>query len=68
MFTGKLLPMYYYVPKDLIEYEQMNPGSRRRMASPEGSTEGIFLWGQAIYIISQLLGEMNVFSLYTEIF
>ncbi|XP_064639915.1 phosphorylase b kinase regulatory subunit beta-like isoform X2 [Lineus longissimus] len=52
---GYVLPKYYYVPKDYIEGERAAPGSQSRMPSPEGSKEGLFMWGQAIYIISQLL-------------
>lgn len=54
---GLLLPMYYFVPKELIELERSNPGSVERKASPEGSTDGVFMWGQAVYLISQLLHE-----------
>ncbi|XP_041375340.1 phosphorylase b kinase regulatory subunit beta-like isoform X2 [Gigantopelta aegis] len=54
---GLLVPKYYYVPEDTIELEKMHPGSQERLPSPEGSTGGVFMWGQAIYIISQLLVE-----------
>lgn len=56
--AGWLLPMYYYVPKDLIELER-SLGNQERLPSPEGSTDGIFLWGQAVYLISQMLCEYN---------
>ena len=54
---GKLVPMYYYINKDQIEAERANPGSQQRLASPEGTTQGIFLWGQALFIIAQLLSK-----------
>ncbi|XP_046550516.1 LOW QUALITY PROTEIN: phosphorylase b kinase regulatory subunit beta-like [Haliotis rubra] len=59
---GLLIPRYYYVPADKIDLEKSKPGSQKRLASPEGSTDGIFMWGQAVYLISQLLtdGLLNV--------
>ena len=51
-----MLPMYYYVPKDAIKEEQMTKGSQYRFPSEEGSIQtNIFLWGQAMLIISDLL-------------
>ena len=51
-----LLPMYYYVPKDAIKDEQLRKGSQFRYPSEEGSVvTNIFLWGQAMMIISDLL-------------
>ena len=51
-----MLPMYYYVPKDAIKEEQMSKGSQYRFPSDEGSMQAnIFLWGQAMLIISDLL-------------
>ncbi|KAK6186118.1 hypothetical protein SNE40_008216 [Patella caerulea] len=59
---GVLLPKYYYVPKNKIEAERRNPGSQQRVPSPEGTTEGVFMWGQSVYLISQMLfqGILNV--------
>ncbi|XP_074644676.1 phosphorylase b kinase regulatory subunit beta-like isoform X2 [Tubulanus polymorphus] len=48
---GFVLPKYYYVPKESIEAEKANPGSQERLPSQDG----LFLWGQALFIISQLL-------------
>ena len=50
---GKVLPRYYYVPIEKVEAERVKPGSQKRIASDEE----VFLWGQSVYIISQLLGE-----------
>ncbi|KAJ8303410.1 hypothetical protein KUTeg_019806 [Tegillarca granosa] len=59
---GTLVPMYYYVPKEFIDQEKYQPGTCKREPSPEGSTDGVFLWGQAVYFVSQLLvdGLLNV--------
>ena len=53
--TDPIVPMYFYVPKEMVEYEKQEPGSQLRHASPEGTANNIFLWGQSMYIISQLL-------------
>ena len=43
-------------PKDAIKEEQMSKGSQYRFPSDEGSMQAnIFLWGQAMLIISDLL-------------
>ena len=55
------MPMCYYVPKELVELERSNPGSQKKVPSPAGSTDGVFLWGQSLYIIAQLMGELVVF-------
>ena len=47
--------MYYFVPKHRIEEERQDPGSQARVTGPEGSANSIFLWGQSMYIIAQLL-------------
>ncbi|KAL3859718.1 hypothetical protein ACJMK2_009920 [Sinanodonta woodiana] len=52
---GLLLPQYFYVPKDGLEKEKVKPGSATRIPSQEGTSDGIFMWGQAVYFISQLL-------------
>lgn len=54
---GQLVPMCYYVPKEVLEFERCNPGSQEKVPSPEGSTGGVFMWGQALYFIAQLLNE-----------
>ena len=58
---GPIIPKYYYVSRDGVDAEKANPGSEDRLASNEDAEQGnIFLWGQSVYIISQLL---SVFSL-----
>ncbi|KAL4234418.1 hypothetical protein ACF0H5_006065 [Mactra antiquata] len=52
---GLLLPEYFFIPVDQIESEKARPGSGNRVPSDVGSTSGVFLWGQAVYFISQLL-------------
>ncbi|GFR83463.1 phosphorylase b kinase regulatory subunit beta [Elysia marginata] len=54
---GQLLPMYYYVPKESVEREKASPGSQQKRPSAEGTTGGIFMWGQSLLFISKLLGE-----------
>ena len=54
--AGPVLPKYYYVPRESIELEKANPGSQDRDPSGEGMGRNLFLWGQSVYIISQLLG------------
>ena len=50
-----LLPMYYYVPEDAIK-EEKESGDQYRFPSEEGATvHKIFLWGQAMMIIADLL-------------
>ncbi|XP_005099610.1 phosphorylase b kinase regulatory subunit beta isoform X2 [Aplysia californica] len=54
---GKLLPMYYYVAKSQVEKEKQSPGSQEKQASAEGTTAGVFMWGQSLLFISRLLTE-----------
>jgi len=54
---GPIIPKYYYVSRENVEAEKANPGSQDRLASDEDAEKGhIYLWGQSVYIISQLLG------------
>lgn len=54
--VGDLLPMFYFVPKEQIDIEKYpKPGGAEMYPSAEGSTDGVFLWGQSVYFISQLL-------------
>ena len=52
--TGPLVPMLYYVPKE--EFVNRNKPQMHKLPSAEGNTDGVFLWGQSLYFISQLLG------------
>lgn len=52
-----VVPKYYYVPADFVEYEKRNPGSQKRFPSNCGRDGKLFLWGQALYVIAKLLGE-----------
>lgn len=54
---GTILPYYYYVPTDTIEFERSNPGSQEKIPSPEIDQNSSHLWTQAIWFISQLLGK-----------
>jgi len=54
--VGPIIPKYYYVRRDFVDAEKANPGSQDRVASDEDAETGnIYLWGQSVYIISQLL-------------
>ena len=51
-----ILPKYYYVPSDSILEEKAKKGSVYRFPSEEGSSaQNIFMMGQAMLIISDLL-------------
>ncbi|XP_071065282.1 phosphorylase b kinase regulatory subunit beta isoform X5 [Dasypus novemcinctus] len=52
-----VIPKYYYVPADFVEYEKQNPGSQKRFPSNCGRDGKLFLWGQALYIIAKLLAD-----------
>lgn len=61
--VGKIVPKYYYVPSHFVEQERNAPGTQARVSSSEGkilvnrqTRDNLFLWGQSVYIISQLLG------------
>ncbi|GAB1599348.1 phosphorylase b kinase regulatory subunit beta-like [Argonauta hians] len=54
---GYLIPKYYYVPMENIENEIKNPGSTEKIPSPEGSSDGVYLWGQSILLIAEMLRE-----------
>lgn len=54
---GTILPYYYYVPSDTIEFERSNPGSQEKVPSPEIDKNSSHLWTQAVWFISQLLGK-----------
>lgn len=61
-----LLPKYYYVRAPCVQLEREQPGSQHRVPSAEGSSEdNVFLWGQALLIISDLLASrlVNYFEL-----
>jgi len=58
--VGPIIPKYYYVSRDSVEAEKANPGSQDRLPSDEDAEKGhIFLYGQAVYIISQLLSKLH---------
>ena len=65
--SGQLVPKYYYVDKEHMEIERSRPGSQPRIASPEGTTGGVFLWGQSLYIVAQLLSEL-ILVIITRVF
>ncbi|XP_021927743.1 probable phosphorylase b kinase regulatory subunit beta isoform X5 [Zootermopsis nevadensis] len=51
-----VIPMYFFVHEDNIEFEKQEPGSQIRQSSSEGSgVKGMFLWNQAMFVIAQLL-------------
>lgn len=52
--SGDLIPHYYYVPKIYLEAEKKEPRSQVRLPSDEHGD--LFLWGQSLLLIMQLLG------------
>lgn len=52
---GVLVPMLYYVPKEELDYRHKH--NLHKLPSAEGNTDGVFLWGQSLYFISQLLSK-----------
>lgn len=54
-YGDPVIPKYYYVSKDNLEDERAEPGSQPRLASAEGVSQNLFLWGQSIWIITSLL-------------
>ena len=56
--AGPVIPKYYYVQKDDLERERANPGSQTRVSSSDNDEDNIFLWGQSVYLISQLLCKL----------
>ena len=61
------MPRYYYVPAENVEAERLRPGSQIRVPSTEGENDNLFLWGQAVYIISQLLRECRFGSMISNL-
>uniref|UniRef100_A0A5K3EN75 Phosphorylase b kinase regulatory subunit n=2 Tax=Mesocestoides corti TaxID=53468 RepID=A0A5K3EN75_MESCO len=49
------LPKFYFVPECSIDAEKENPGSQERRSNFKLRMEPRFLWGQSVYIISQML-------------
>ncbi len=54
--NGPVIPHYYYVPRDFIDFERARPGSQERLPSPEIEHGSTHLWSQAILFICELLG------------
>lgn len=50
---GDLIPHYYYVPKIYLEKERKKSHSQIRLPSNEDGD--LFLWGQSLLIIMNLL-------------
>lgn len=52
-----MIPKYFYVPRESVDYEKIEPGSQLRSPSEEGADGNLFLWGQSLYVIASLLAE-----------
>lgn len=50
--TDPVIPMYFYVPTENIEYEKAEPNSLKKL---EANESGLYLWNQAMFILAQLL-------------
>jgi hypothetical protein len=54
--SDPVIPMYFFLHEDSLEFEKQEPGSQIRLPSGEGSgVKGMFLWNQAMFVIAQLL-------------
>lgn len=54
----KIVPKFFYVTKENLEKERQKNKSTKRQSSFTNSDESpIFLWGQSLYLISNLLAE-----------
>lgn len=56
-FADAVVPKYFYVPTLCIEAERRDPGSQKRIPSDEGDADNLYLHGQALYIMCELLGK-----------
>jgi hypothetical protein len=52
----KILPYYYYIDKDQLDLERLEPGSQDRQSSPEVEEGSAHLWTQSLWFICQILG------------
>lgn len=58
------MPKYYYVKRDNLVEEKAKPGSTQRLPSSEGSrASNVFLWGQAMLIMADLLTSRIISTL-----
>ena len=58
-FVGIVVPKYYYVARDYIQAERDNPGGLHRLPTSEGTDDNYFLWGQSVYLVMKLLGNIK---------
>ncbi|VDO07627.1 unnamed protein product [Rodentolepis nana] len=49
------LPKYYFLPEGSLDGEREKPGSQLRRSNFKLRMEPRFLWGQSVYLISQML-------------
>ncbi|GIY61546.1 probable phosphorylase b kinase regulatory subunit beta [Caerostris darwini] len=50
-----VVPKFFFVPTLGIDAERREPGSQKRIPSEEGDADNLYLHGQALYIMSELL-------------
>ncbi|XP_043247487.1 probable phosphorylase b kinase regulatory subunit beta isoform X3 [Amphibalanus amphitrite] len=55
--SNPTLPQYYFVPSEHLSGERAEPGSQPRFASAVGGPGDLFLWGQAMLVVTELLLE-----------
>uniref|UniRef100_A0A0X3PN91 Phosphorylase b kinase regulatory subunit n=1 Tax=Schistocephalus solidus TaxID=70667 RepID=A0A0X3PN91_SCHSO len=51
------LPKYYFVPEDSLDEERETPGKAIRKSNFKLQAEPRFLWGQSVFIVSQLMSS-----------
>ncbi|XP_055949227.1 probable phosphorylase b kinase regulatory subunit beta isoform X2 [Argiope bruennichi] len=54
-YGNAVVPKYFFVPTLCIDAERREPGSQKRIPSEEGDADNLFLMGQALYIMAELL-------------
>ena len=52
-----VLPYFYAVDKEQIDFERLEPGSQSRVPSSEIEEGSTHLWTQSMWLICQLLGN-----------
>lgn len=55
------LPKFYFVPEGSLDEEREKPGSQARRSNFKLRMEPRFLWGQAVYIVSQMFSKLTTF-------
>ena len=55
------LPKFYFVPEGALDAEREKPGSQAKRSNFKLRMEPRFLWGQAVYLISQMFCKLMLY-------